>query len=57
MGSAGSGMLAVSIVVAMTLGIVVDDTVHFMLKYADARKEEKVQRTACAMPFARLAWR
>ena len=36
--SVGSVTLAVSIVVAMTLGIVVDDTVHFMLKYANARK-------------------
>ena len=34
----GNVTLAVSIVVAMTLGIVVDDTVHFMLKYANARK-------------------
>ena len=37
----GNVTLAVSIVVAMTLGIVVDDTVHFMLKYADARKRGK----------------
>lgn len=34
----GSVTLAVSVVVAMTLGIVVDDTVHFMLKYAEAKK-------------------
>ncbi len=31
--------LGLSIVVAMTLGIVVDDTIHFMLKYTRARKE------------------
>ena len=37
--SVGSVTLAVSIVVAMTLGIVVDDSVHFMLKYAKARKK------------------
>ena len=36
--SVGTVTLAVSIVVAMTLGIVVDDTVHFILKYANARK-------------------
>ena len=36
--SVGSVSLAVSIVVAMTLGIVVDDTVHFILKYASAKK-------------------
>ncbi len=35
----GTITLAVSIVVAMTLGIVVDDTVHFMLKYAKGRKQ------------------
>ncbi len=32
--------LALSIVTAMTLGIVVDDTVHFMSKYIRARKEQ-----------------
>ncbi|MEC8806812.1 MAG: outer membrane lipoprotein-sorting protein [Pseudomonadota bacterium] len=37
----GNVTLAVSIVVAMTLGIVVDDTVHFILKYANARKRGK----------------
>ncbi len=31
--------LAVSVIVAMTLGIVVDDTVHFMSKYLRARRE------------------
>ena len=36
--SVGAVTLAVSVVVAMTLGIVVDDTVHFMLKYAEAKK-------------------
>jgi len=35
----GTITLAVSVVVAMTLGIVVDDTVHFMLKYAQGRKK------------------
>jgi len=32
--------LALSIVTAMTLGIVVDDTVHFMCKYIRARQEK-----------------
>ncbi len=32
--------LAVSVLIAMTLGIVVDDTVHFMSKYLRARREE-----------------
>ncbi len=32
--------LALSVVVAMTLGIVVDDTVHFLSKYIRARREQ-----------------
>jgi predicted RND superfamily exporter protein len=32
--------LALSVVTAMTLGIVVDDTVHFISKYMRARKEQ-----------------
>ena len=54
--SVGSVTLAVSIVVAMTLGIVVDDTVHFMLKYANARKRGE-SAEGSVMPFVRLAWR
>jgi uncharacterized protein len=34
--------LALSIVTAMTLGVVVDDTVHFMSKYIRARKEHNL---------------
>ncbi len=34
--------LAVSIVVAMTLGIVVDDTIHFLSKYIRARREQNL---------------
>jgi len=34
--------LGLSIVVAMTLGIVVDDTVHFMSKYLRARRENNL---------------
>ncbi len=34
--------LAVSVLVALTLGIVVDDTVHFMSKYLRARREHKM---------------
>ncbi len=33
---------AVSVVVAMTLGIVVDDTVHFLTKYLRARRERNL---------------
>ncbi len=32
--------LALSVIVAMTLGIIVDDTIHFFLKYFRARSEE-----------------
>ena len=32
--------MAVSVIVAMTLGIVVDDTVHFLSKYQRARREQ-----------------
>jgi hypothetical protein len=31
--------LALSVVVAMTLGIIVDDTIHFFIKYFSARRE------------------
>ncbi len=34
--------LALSVVTAMTLGIVVDDTVHFISKYIRARKEKQL---------------
>lgn len=34
--------LALSIVTGMTLGIVVDDTVHFLSKYLRARREQRV---------------
>ena len=34
--------LALSVMVALTLGIVVDDTIHFMSKYLRARKEHGV---------------
>jgi len=34
--------LALSVVAAMTIGIVVDDTVHFLSKYLRARREEQL---------------
>ena len=37
----GEVTLAVSIVTAMTLGIVVDDSVHFMMKYSEGKKMGK----------------
>ena len=45
--------IALSMVTAMTLGIVVDDTVHFLSKYRRARREH-----GCASPDAvRIAFR
>ena len=49
--SVGTVTLAVSIVVAMTLGIVVDDTVHFMLKYAEAKKRGETAENAVRYAF------
>ena len=39
---AGEVNLALSVVVSMTLGIVVDDTVHFLSKYLRARREKGI---------------
>ncbi|MCE2517229.1 MAG: outer membrane lipoprotein-sorting protein, partial [Alphaproteobacteria bacterium] len=47
----GTVTLAVSVVVAMTLGIVVDDTVHFMLKYAEAKKRGETAENAVRYAF------
>ena len=38
--------MAVSVIVAMTLGIVVDDTVHFLSKYQRARREQDLDAIA-----------
>jgi len=35
--------LAVSVIVSLTLGIVVDDTIHFLSKYLRARREKELQ--------------
>ena len=50
----GAVTLAVSIVVAMTLGIVVDDSVHFMLKYAKARKKGKSPEDSVREAFQKV---
>ena len=39
--TAGAVTLAIAVVLAATLGIVVDDTVHFLSKYVKARREGK----------------
>ncbi len=38
--------LALSVIVAMTLGIVVDDTIHFLSKYLRARREQGLDAEA-----------
>jgi predicted RND superfamily exporter protein len=37
--------LSVSVIVSLTLGIVVDDTIHFLSKYLRARREKKLPPT------------
>ena len=44
--TAGEINLAISMVMGMTLGIVVDDTVHFMSKYLRARRENDLDPQA-----------
>ena len=44
--------IAISAVMAVTLGIVVDDTVHFMSKYLAARRQHHMRATmACLFAF------
>lgn len=44
--TSGSVNLGLSIVIGMTLGIVVDDSIHFMTKYLRARREERLEPDA-----------
>ena len=44
-------LCAISIVIAATLGIVVDDTIHFMSKYLRARRDEGLE-AAAAVKYA-----
>ena len=43
--------LALSVVVAMTIGIVVDDTIHYLSKYQEARQQGADQRSAIRHAF------
>lgn len=47
----GTVTLAIAVVLAATLGIVVDDTVHFLSKYAKARREGKSAEDAVRYAF------
>ncbi|MEM7525155.1 MAG: MMPL family transporter, partial [Pseudomonadota bacterium] len=48
----GTVTLAIAVVLAATLGIVVDDTVHFLSKYAKARREGKSAEDAVRYAFS-----
>ncbi|MEM0942756.1 MAG: efflux RND transporter permease subunit, partial [Pseudomonadota bacterium] len=48
----GAVTLAIAVVLAATLGIVVDDTVHFLSKYARARKAGKSAEDAVRETFS-----
>lgn len=47
----GEVNVAVSVIFAVTLGIVVDDTVHFMSKFQDARQQGKSSENAIRYAF------
>ncbi|MEM7743399.1 MAG: outer membrane lipoprotein-sorting protein [Pseudomonadota bacterium] len=49
--TAGAVTLAIAVVLAATLGIVVDDTVHFLSKYTKARREGKSPEDAVRYTF------
>lgn len=48
----GAVTLAIAVVLAATLGIVVDDTVHFLSKYAKARRQGKSAEDAVRYAFS-----
>lgn len=50
----GAVTLAIAVVIAMTLGIVVDDTVHFLGKYKEARREGKSSEDAVRHAFDKV---
>ncbi|WP_334029903.1 efflux RND transporter permease subunit [Alteromonas sp. P256] len=44
--------MALSVVISMTMGIIVDDTVHFLSKYQTARKENKSAHESVIFAFS-----
>ena len=46
--------MALATVISMTLGIVVDDTIHFVSKYLDARKDKKDAADSVRYAFAQV---
>ena len=48
--------LGLSVVASMSLGIIVDDTVHFLAKYQHARKEGRGTEDAVRYAFHSVGW-
>ena len=50
----GAVTLAIAVVIAMTLGIVVDDTVHFLAKYKEGRRKGMTPEDAVRYTFSKV---
>ena len=50
----GAVTLAIAVVIAMTLGIVVDDTVHFLSKYKEGRRKGLTPEDAVRYTFGKV---
>lgn len=48
--------LSLSVITSMSLGIIVDDTVHFLAKYQHARKEGRTAEDAVRYAFHSVGW-
>lgn len=48
--------LSLSVITSMSLGIIVDDTVHFLAKYQHARKEGRNSEDAVRYAFHSVGW-
>ncbi len=52
--SVGAVTLAIAVVIAMTLGIVVDDTVHFLAKYKEGKRRGMTPEDAVRYTFSKV---
>ncbi len=52
--SVGAVTLAIAVVIAMTLGIVVDDTVHFLSKYKEGKRKGMTPEDAIRYTFSKV---
>ena len=50
----GAVTLAIAVVIAMTLGIVVDDTVHFLAKYKEGKRKGMTPEDAVRYTFSKV---